>query len=131
MNDEMTFGAFIRKKRLQHSITLRQLVELIGIAPVHLSNIENDRRPAPKDDVLKRIIDVLQLSKKEQEYMYDLAARSKHTPSVPRDLPEYISANELARVALRTAKEVGATDNEWLDFIKKLQKRNKEEGQKE
>ncbi len=31
--------------------------------------------------------------------------------------------NILARVALRTAKDVDATDEEWMEFIAKLRKR--------
>lgn len=131
MKDEKTFGAFIREKRLRKNITLRQLVELLDLSPVHMSNIENDRRPAPKDEVLKRIIEVLQLNKQEQEEMYELAAKSKDIPTVPGDLPEYISGNELARVALRTAKDMDATDNEWMEFIEKLKKRSRQEEQNE
>ena len=127
MNDEKTFGAFIRDKRSKRNISLRYLVELLDLSPVHLSNIENDRRPAPKDEVLKKIIEVLQLNKKEQIEMYELAAKSKDIPTVPSDLPEYISANEWARVALRTAKDVDATDNEWIEFIEKLRKRSEQE----
>jgi len=127
MKDEKTFGAFIRDKRQRKNISLRYLVELLGLSPVHLSNIENDRRPAPKDEVLKKIIEELQLNKPEQEEMYELAAKSKDIPTVPGDLPEYISGNELARVALRTAKDVDATDKEWMEFIEKLKKRSKQE----
>jgi len=127
MKDENTFGAFIRDKRQRRNITLRQLVELLDLSPVHLSNIENNRRPAPKDEVLKRIIGVLRLNKQEQEEMYELAAKSKDIPTVPGDLPEYISTNELARAALRTAKDVDATDKEWLEFIEKLKKRSRQE----
>jgi len=127
MKDEKTFGAFIREKRQRKSISLRYLVELLDLSPVHLSNIENNRRPAPKDEVLKKIIEVLQLNKQEQEEMYELAAKSKDIPTVPGDLPEYISGNELARVALRTAKDVDATDQEWKEFIEKLKKRSKQE----
>jgi len=127
MKDEKTFGTFIREKRLRINITLRQLVEMLDLSPVHLSNIENDRRPAPKDDVLKKIIEVLRLNKQEQIEMYELAAKSKDIPTVPGDLPEYISGNELARAALRTAKDVDATDKEWLEFIEKLKKRSRQE----
>ena len=129
MKEEKTFGAFIRDKRLNRNITLRQLVELLDLSPVHLSNIENDRRPAPKDEVLKRIIEELRLNKQEQEEMYELAAKSRDIPTVPSDLPEYITGNELARVALRTAKDVDATDTEWLEFIEKLNARRKQEEQ--
>ena len=127
MKDEISFGAFLRSKRLCRNISLRYLVELLDLSPVHLSNIENDRRPAPKGEVLKKIIEVLQLNKQEQIDLYELAAKSKDIPSVPNDLPEYISTNELARVALRTAKDVDATDKEWRDFIERLKKRSKQE----
>lgn len=126
MKDEKTFGTFVREKRQRKNISLRHLVELLDLSPVHLSNIENNRRPAPKEDVLKKIIDVLQLNKQEQIEMYELAAKSKDIPTVPGDLPEYISGNELARAALRTAKDVDATDKEWMEFIEKLKKRSRQ-----
>ena len=126
MDNVNTFGAFIREKRKEKSISLRKLCELLDVSPVHMSNMENDRRPAPKDEVLKRFVDVLMLDKQEQILMFELAAQSKSIATVPGDLPEYIAANELARVALRTAKDVDATDAEWLEFIDKLQKRIKQ-----
>ena len=55
-----------------------------------------------------------------------MAAKSKTFIAVPGDLPEYISENELARIALRVAKDVDATDMEWMEFIEKLRKRSKE-----
>jgi transcriptional regulator with XRE-family HTH domain len=128
MRTATTFGAFIREKRLEQELSMRRLAELLALSPVHMSNIENDRRAAPKDDVLKRLIPILRLNKQEQEDMYELAARSKSIPTVPQDLPEYIAANELARAALRTAKDVDATDAEWLEFIEKLKQRSQKEG---
>lgn len=40
------------------------------------------------------------------ETLYDLAAKSKSTPTVSKDLPEYIMDRDIVRVALRTAKDV-------------------------
>ena len=54
----------------------------------------------------------------------DLAAESKGR--VAEDLPGYINANELVRVALRTAKDVDATDEEWQEFIEKLRRREQQ-----
>ena len=123
MADDLTFGAFLRARRLGKNLTLRALAELLGISPVHMSNIENDRRPAPKGQVLSCIVEILQLNKDDAELMYDLAARSKHIPSVAADLPEYISEKDIVRVALRKAKDAGATDDEWREFIERLDKR--------
>ncbi len=127
---ELTFGAFVRKTRLASEpyISLRRMAHLLDISPVYMSNIENSRNPAPKDEILQRMATLLKLGKEEQERLYELAAKSKNYTAVPGDLPDYISQNELARVALRVAKDVDATDKEWMDFIERLQKRSREEG---
>lgn len=124
MDNDMNFGKFIKNKRLEKEITLRRFAIMLDLSPVHMSNLENGRRPAPKEDVLERLVNLLLLSKSEQEEMYDLAAKSKNAPTVSGDLPDYIMENDIVRVALRTAKDVDATDEEWLDFILKLKSRN-------
>jgi transcriptional regulator with XRE-family HTH domain len=130
MSGEITFGSFIRQKRvnLEPYISLRKMAELLDISPVYMSNIENDRNPAPKDDILEHMSQLLKLDKQEREQMYELAAKSKTYTAVPGDLPEYISANEYARIALRVAKDVDATDKEWQEFIEKLKTRGRQEG---
>lgn len=52
----------------------------------------------------------------------DLAAASQKM-KVPADLPEYIMERDIVRAALRTAKEVDATDEEWQEFIDRITKR--------
>ena len=126
MSDDNTFGAFIRKKRLELDphISLRKMAELLKLSPVHMSNIETGRDAAPKNDILVNLALLLKLTKEEQELMYDLAAESKNYTAVPGDLPEYISSHEYAKIALRVAKDVDATDEEWIEFIEKLKKRS-------
>jgi len=128
MTESMTFGSFVRSKRmvLEPYISLRKMAELLDISPVYMSNIENDRNPAPKDDILENMATLLKLTKQETELMYEMAAKTKAYTAVPGDLPEYISAHEYARIALRVAKDVDATDTEWQEFIEKLQKRSRE-----
>ena len=133
MGDELTFGAFIRQKRinLDPYISLRKMAELLNLSPVYTSNIETGRESAPTDGVLKNLVQLLKLDKQEQELMYDLAAKSKSHTTIPSDLPEYITANEYAKIALRVAKDVDATDDEWIEFIKKLKERSGQEGAQE
>jgi len=123
----ITFGMFLREKRKRSRISLRQFSELANLSPVHMSNLETGQRPAPKDETLERIAALLNLDKSEEELFYDLAAASADTPRVSGDLPNYIMGNDLVRVALRTAKYVDATDEEWTEFIEKLKKRSKAE----
>ena len=123
MDNENTFGAFITKKRLEKMITLRKFANMLELSPVYICNIEKDRKPAPKDEVLKRITQFLFLNKEEMEEMYDLAAKSKNSVSVSGDLPAYIMKRDIVRVALRTAKDVEATDAEWQEFIDRIVKK--------
>ena len=123
MNTNNTFGSFIKKKRLLRNISLRKFAEQLDISPVYLCNMEKDRNPAPKDDILSRMVELLLLSDEESEDLYDFAAKSKNSPTVSKDLPEYIMDKDIVRVALRTAKDVDATDEEWQEFIARLEER--------
>ena len=120
---EETFGKFIRTKRLERGLTLRGLAARLDLSPVYMSNIETDRRAAPTREYLEKLANELSLSKAERERMLDLAAKSK-TRQVSADLPDYIMERDIVRAALRTAKEVDATDEEWQEFIDRLTKRN-------
>ena len=129
MRGDNAFGAFIRNKRvgLEPFISLRKMAELLNLSPVHMSNIETGRDAAPKKEVLDNLARILKLDKQEQERLYDLAAESKNYTAIPGDLPEYITANEYAKIALRVAKDVDATDEEWIEFIEKLKKRSEQQ----
>jgi len=125
--DKLTFGSFLRQKRKEKEISLRKFAEMAGLSPVHLSYLETGQRPAPKSDALERIAGLLCMEKGDEEQFYDLAAESASTPRVSGDLPEYIMGNNLVRAALRTAKDVDATDDEWMEFIGKLRERSGKE----
>lgn len=102
----------------------RALAAKLDLSPVYLSNIENDRRPAPTRAYLERLEQELHLSKVETEQMLDLAAKSQNN-RVSADLPDYIMDREIVRAALRTAKEADATDQEWQEFIDRITQRAK------
>ena len=117
----ITFGEFIKGRRQNKGVSLRRFAEQLNISPVYLCNMEKDRNPAPKDDVLSRMAQMLVLNDEDTRLLYDLAAKSKSNPTVSKDLPEYIMDRDIVRVALRTAKDVDATDEEWQAFIEMLE----------
>lgn len=119
---EQTFGAFVRQKRMKQGLSLRRLAARLGLSPVYMSNIETDRKPAPSRENLDKLAEELRLSKPDLELFLDLAAASQKM-KVPADLPEYIMERDIVRTALRTAKEVDATDAEWQEFIDRITKR--------
>ena len=116
---EQTFGSYVREKRMARGLSLRGLAAKLEVSPVYMSNMENDRRPAPTKEKMDRLIEILGLCQADTELLLDLAAKSK-TQRVSADLPEYI-----VRAALRTAKEVDATDEEWQEFIDRITQRGK------
>ena len=119
---DMTFGTFIRQQRQSKGYSLRQLAAEAGLSPVYMSNIETDRRPAPVQDLMDKLAEVLDLCKSEYELMLDLAEKS-HDQRVSSDLPDYIMDRDIVRAALRTAKEADATDQEWQEFIDRINQR--------
>ena len=118
--DEITFGGFIREKRLAAKINLRKLAEILDISPAFLSDIENDHRYPPDKDKIYKIAEVLELSKEDTDLLFDLAAGNKKN-SVSPDIADYIMAQEKSRVALRMARDKGAGEEEWEKIIQFLE----------
>ena len=114
----ITFGSFIAEKRKAHKFNLRDTAKHLNIAYGYLCDIEQSRRPAPNGDFVERISAFLNLDKSEHELLLDLAAKSRNTVSA--DLPDYIMEKDIVRAALRVAKEVDATDEEWQTFVSRF-----------
>ena len=119
----MTFGEYLKQKRLDKEITLRGFAKLVDISPVYLCDLEKGRKAAPSMEVMQKMVSKLALNKEESERFYDLAAleqTAKHP--IPKDLNAFLKDNRVIVSALRTAKDLDATDEEWQDFIDKLRK---------
>ena len=119
------FGKFIETKRKALNKTLRGFATDLDIAPAYMSDIEKGHRYPPDKDKLEKMAELLNLSEEEKNKMFDLAAGEKDN-SVSPDLPEYIMGTEKARVALRMARDNGATDATWQKIIDMLEKENGE-----
>ena len=62
MNDRQIFGAFLKEKRNDKTITVRAMAELVGVGAGYYSDIESGRRSPLELSFLDRIIDTLQLT---------------------------------------------------------------------
>ena len=101
------FGDFLQKKRTEKEITL--------------TDIEKDRRNPPEMEKLETIARILNLSDEDKAIMFDLAGKKRN--SVAPDLPEYIMERDYVSAALRTARDLDASEQEWLNFVEDLKKR--------
>lgn len=119
----MTFGEYLKQKRLDKEITLRGFAKLVDISPVYLCDLEKGRKAAPSMEVMQKMVSKLALNKEESERFYDLAALDQTAKNpIPKDLNAFLKDNRVIVSALRTAKDLDATDEEWQDFIDKLRK---------
>ena len=122
MNEnEMAFGKFIEERRKALGLTLRGFAAELDIAPAYMSDIEKGRR-YPPDKKLDDIAQILKLNETEKNSMLDLAAMAK-TKTVSSDLPEYIMEKDLARVALRRARDGKLSDEGWQEVIDLIDKK--------
>lgn len=53
--------------------------------------------------------------------MYDLAGKKRN--SVAPDLPDYIMEHDYVSAALRTARDLDASEADWLKFVEELRQR--------
>lgn len=115
------FGDFIVAKRTEKGISLRKMADLVGLSAPYWSDIEKNRKNPPSLDKLELITTILGLTDKEKSQMLDLAGSYRDT--VAPDIPAYIKENDYVAVALRTARDLGASEDDWEKFVEDLKKR--------
>ncbi len=119
-----TFGEFITMHRIRCRKTGKEMASFLGISHAYYNAFELGTRKAPEQEMQDRIADVLSLNNDERLLLYDLAGKTRGIVAV--DLPDYINNNPYVRVALRTARDSKASQEQWLQFIAQLE-HNKEE----
>ena len=83
---EQTFGSYVREKRMARGLSLRGLAAQLEVSPVYMSNMENDRRPAPTKEKLDRLIEILGLCQADTELLpipqrdLDMMPKCKQNP---------------------------------------------------
>lgn len=121
LDSQITFGEHIVAKRLEKDISLRKMAELLDYSAAYWSEVEKGKKNPPSLDKLQQIAKILSLTDEETTQLYDLAMKKRDT--IPPDIPAYISENEIIKVALRTARDLGADEEDWKRFINDLKER--------
>ena len=96
------FGAFIRRRREEREIGLREMAKLIGVSPTYLSKVERDEFAPPTEEKVRAIAAIIDCNPDE---LLALAGR------VPSDLADIIKRHPVEISALlRTANGLTAKD---------------------
>ena len=128
--ENMTFGKFIRKKRLEsrRELTLKDMGSEMGVSLTMYCDIEQGRKNPGEFFDYEKLAELLDLTEQEKALMYDLAARKKGTvPSDIEDVMMYSESGNLARMALRMTNAGIAKEEDWKEFIRQLERKKKEE----
>ena len=120
MHKNLGLGQFISDLRTTRCISCRHLSQMIGISTAYLSQLERGIRLNPDPQLLLRIAQALSLSPEEATTLFDLYAET--TGNLPPDITEYLNGNSAVQRALRQAREVNATEEDWERFIEQLKK---------
>jgi transcriptional regulator with XRE-family HTH domain len=112
-----SFGEYIKIRREALGKSIRGLALELNITPAYLSDIEKGNRCAP-ERFLEKMTQVLCIPEEELYYFYDLAGKSRN--NIHSDLIEYIGKTEMARVALRKARDLNISNTQWKNFIDEI-----------
>jgi len=117
----MTFGAYLKHKREEKQISLRELARRLGVSAPFLSDVENNRRTPLTEERLATLADVLNLNKTDEAEMYDIVGQQKGL--LASDLNSYVTYRPYVNAALRTARNLEANEEDWQKFVEDLIKR--------
>lgn len=120
--DEYSFGKYIRQRREELGFSVRAFASIMQMSAVYLSYIENGKRKAPLIEKngknhMQDFVKHLQIDEKEILFFYEMAAATR---GITSDVLEYLKDNIYAQLAVRLAKEVNLSDEEWKCFISNI-----------
>ena len=110
------FGTYVRNRRTELGISLRDMAEKLEITPAYLSDIERGNRKAPLDH-LEKLAVLLGVEESEMEFFVDL---SGCTHSNWPELNEYLAENKSARDFMRLAKNMGLSGEDVLAAVNQM-----------
>ncbi len=117
----VTFGEYLKHKREEKQISLREVARTLGVSAPFLSDVENNRRAPLTEERLADLAKVLNLNEKEKAEMYDIVGKQKGL--LAPDLNPYVTERPYVNAALRTARNLEANEEDWQRFVDDLIKR--------
>ena len=120
----MTFGEFVKSKRLQSDLSLREFCKTAELDPSNWSKVERGLLPAPSDRTkLEAIARDLKLKKGTADWStyFDLAYISQQR--IPDDVAENADAVSALPVFFRTMRGEKPTEEELSKLIQLIKRR--------
>jgi transcriptional regulator with XRE-family HTH domain len=119
----VTFGEYLKHKREEKQISLREVARTLGVSAPFLSDVENNRRGPLTEERLADLAKVLNLNEQEQAEMYDIVGKQKGL--LAPDLNPYVTERPYVNAALRAARNLEANEEDWQRFVDDLKTRKR------
>lgn len=124
MSENNLFGAFLRDKRIQKELSLRELSQKINLSHSYLSSVENGKKSPPSNKVLLEIAKALMLDTESRELLFDIAAKEKELQNsdynLPADISKYLFDTEIAKSFIREADKHGYSNEYWSTLLQQI-----------
>lgn len=120
----LTFGEFIREKRLKAELTLRKFCEIAEVDPSNWSKIERDLLPVSYDrKKLEKIAEIVKVKKRSKDWLeyFDLASLSQQ--KIPDDLYSDEEVLKILPVFFRTMREKKPIKEDLKSLFEMLKRR--------
>lgn len=120
----MTFGEFVRNKRIAAEYSLREFCKKVGTDPSNWSKIERGLMPVPDNrDFLESVARLLQLKRGSADWytFFDLAALSQQR--IPEDVLAHEEVVSSLPVFFRTVRGEKPSEEELEKLIGLLKRR--------
>ncbi len=121
------FGTFLKEKREQNNISLRELAKMVKVTPACLLYIEEGSKPPPSNEILLKLADALMLDNDSRVIFFDIALKAKKLKNdkivnLPADVIWYLSNADSAKKVIRQADKLGYSNEFWNELLKQLEK---------
>lgn len=123
------FGNFISTKRKENGISLRTMAKDLNISISYLSDLEQGNKMPPNSsnekyrDLITNIISYLKMNDTDKEMCLNFADNDLIKKGhISNDITNYMEQTPLASVALRKAKDLNYSDDDWKKIIDNFNK---------
>lgn len=112
------FGELIASKRKELKHTRCSVASTIGVTPTYLLDIERGRRPAPTENLLYNILELLEFEENSNEYFTALNLAAKSRDDIPLDVKSFIMNN--SEVIYPIVRSMNQGEKYTIEDLKKL-----------
>ena len=127
MDSISTFGTYLREKRQQNNLSLRELAKKVGLSHIYLYNIECGKKAPPNDLAIIKLGKALKLDRRSLYLFFDMAAYSKAELDsdnyyLPIDMIQYLQEHSCLKDIIRRYGQQDELDSLWNELQNKLTK---------